>query len=112
MNRSRIKGTAAESAVVHYLKARGWPYAERRALAGNLDRGDIAGVPGVVIEVKDCKTLTFGPWLNEAEIEKANDHAAVGAVWAKRRGTADPGKWFVLMTGEQFTALLTDGGYQ
>ena len=110
-NRPKIRGTAAESAVVHYLKGRGWPYAERRALSGGKDRGDVAGVAGVVIEVKDCKTLTFGPWLNEAETEKANDHAAVGAVWAKRRGTTDPGKWFVLMTGEQFTALLKEAGY-
>ena len=111
VNRPKIRGTAAETAVVHYLKARGWYHAERRALTGNKDRGDVAGIAGCVIEVKDCKTLTFGPWLNEAETEKANDNAAVGVVWAKRRGTTDPGKWFVLMTGEQFTSLLKDAGY-
>lgn len=112
MNRPKIKGTAAETAVVTYLRSRGWPFAERRALTGNKDRGDVAGVPSVVIEVKDCKTLTFGPWLNEAETEKANDSASVGAVWAKRKGTTDPGKWFVLMTGEQFTSLLSEAGYR
>lgn len=111
MNRSRIKGTAAETAIVTYLRTHGWPFAERRALHGNHDRGDITGMPNVVIEVKNQQTLTFGPWLNEAETEKRNDNAKVGLVWAKRRGTTDPGKWFVLMTGEQAVQLLKEAGY-
>jgi hypothetical protein len=50
MNKSKIKGTAYETAVVRHLNDNGFPYAERRALAGNLDKGDIAGIPSVVME--------------------------------------------------------------
>ncbi len=42
MSKSKQKGTAAETAVVKYLKANGFPKAERRALQGNLDKGDIS----------------------------------------------------------------------
>ena len=75
------------------------------------DKGDIAGVVGVMIEAKDCKTITIPAWIDEAEVEKANANAEVGVVWWKRRGKTDPGKGFVTMTGEQFVALLKDAGY-
>lgn len=39
MSRARDKGTAWESNVVRFLADRGWPNAERRALAGVNDRG-------------------------------------------------------------------------
>ena len=48
MSASKSKGTAWETAIVRFLKDRGWPNAERRALGGANDRGDIAGVVGVV----------------------------------------------------------------
>lgn len=49
MNRSKAKGTSAESAVTTYLQTMGFIHAERRSLNGIHDRGDIAGIPGVVI---------------------------------------------------------------
>lgn len=111
MNRSKQKGTAAETAVVRYLHTRGWLHAERRALSGSQDRGDVAGIPGVVIEVKNCKRDELGAWVDEAEQERANDGAVHSAVWHKRRGTTDPGAWFVTMTGEQYADLLIDAGH-
>ncbi len=111
-NPSKQRGTAGESAVVAYLISRGWPFCERRTLSGAHDKGDIAGVAGVCIEVKACKSITLGPWLNEVEVEKRNAKARVGVCWFKRRGTTDPGAWFVTMTGEQFTELLIEAGYQ
>lgn len=106
MSASRRKGTAAESAVVDYLKSVGFPYAERRALSGSKDRGDVAGLPGVVIEVKSAARVELSEWLKEAEVEKHNANASVGVVWAKRKGKGSPGDWFVIMTGAQFIALL------
>ncbi|MGH3502972.1 MAG: hypothetical protein ACRDQA_19075, partial [Nocardioidaceae bacterium] len=82
-NPSRRKGTAWESAIVDYLRTQGWPYSERRALNGCNDRGDIAGIPGVVIEAKNAKTVTLGAWLDEAAIERTNDGADIGVVWVK-----------------------------
>jgi len=61
MSAARAKGTAWETAIVGYLRGRGAPHAERRALNGSNDRGDIAGIPGLVIE-RGCV-------VNELELE-------------------------------------------
>ena len=37
MSVQRAKGTRFESEIVEYLKANGFPYAERRAMRGNRD---------------------------------------------------------------------------
>lgn len=110
-NPSKAKGTAAEVAVCRYLQEQGWPHVERRALAGALDKGDVAGIPLVVIEVKNHKAHAFPAWVAEAEVEKANANAHVGVAWAKTRGTTNPARWVVAMTGEQFTHLLREAGY-
>lgn len=106
MSASKRKGTAAESQVVYYLQSFGYKHAERRALQGALDRGDIAGIPGLVIEVKDHARMDLAAWIDEAEVEKANDQAEVGVVWHKRRGRGSPGDWYVSMTGRQFIEFL------
>jgi len=108
VNRSKAKGTSAETAVVNYLRAMGFTQAERRTLAGVHDRGDIAGIPGTVIEVKNCARQELSGWVAEAERERDNDRASLGVVWHKLRGKTDPAKWFVTMSGEQFIALLRD----
>lgn len=104
-------GTAWESEIVRVLKLWGWPYAERRRLAGKYDRGDIAGVIGVVIEAKAAKKFDLSGWLDEASEERDNDHADLGAVWFKRRGKASAADGFVLMDGRTFMQLLTGADY-
>ena len=110
-NRSKQRGTAWETAIVNCLKAKGWPFTERRALSGNLDRGDIAGIPGVVIEAKDVKRHTLAVWLDEANIECTNDKADVGVVWVKRPRKTDPLDGYVIMDGSTFLWLLRSAGY-
>lgn len=110
-NRSRAKGTQWETAIVAFLRDHGWPYAERRALSGNLDRGDIAGLPAVVVEAKNAKTINLAGWLDEATVERDNDHADLGAVWIKRRGRLDPGRAYVVVDGDTFVQLLKAAGY-
>ena len=109
-NPSKQKGTAAETSVARFLNDHGWPAAERRTLSGAKDKGDIAGLRSVVIEVKDCKTMTLGPWLKEAVAEMFNAKADIAAVWHKRRGTTNPAEWFVTMTGGDFVQLLKEAG--
>lgn len=108
MNRSKAKGTAAESAVVAYLREHGYPYVERRALGGSLDKGDLAGIPGLVCEIKAHKTMSLSEWVDEAEVERKNDGACVGVVWHKRVRKGSPGDWYVTMTGANFLRLLED----
>lgn len=111
MSRSKSKGTAWEGAIVRYLAVEGFPHVERRALAGTADRGDIAGIPGVVIEAKNCKSITLAAWVDEAAIEQANDGAEFSAVWHHRRGRASPADGFVTMSGSTFTRLLRAAGF-
>jgi len=107
MTASKDKGTAAETAVVRYLRDI-WPAVERRSLAGSQDRGDIAGLPGIVIEVKNEKRMTLAAYVEEAYREAMPSEIAV--VWHKRRGRGSPGEWYVTMDGAAFVALLKETG--
>lgn len=111
MSSSRRKGTAWETRGVAYLRERGWPYAERRALHGNHDRGDVAGIPGLVVEFKAAKRHELAAWVDEANTEAINARADLGVAWVKRRGRSSPGDGFVVMDGETFTFLLAAAGY-
>ena len=111
MSRQRQKGTRWENAIVEYLRERGWPHAERRALNGINDKGDVAGVIGVVIEAKDCKTHELAAWLDEANKERDNAGADLGVAWFHRRGKASARDGYVLMDGDTFTWLLKSAGY-
>lgn len=88
----KATGTAFESAVVAYLRANGFPYAERAALAGANDRGDITGCPGVVWEckggraAKQASDLQVTRWLAETAREKVNAGAEVGVLVLDRAG--------------------------
>ena len=105
MSKSKQLGTLWETAIVNYLLPK-WPTVERRALTGALDKGDIAGLPGVVIEAKNHGTLKLSAWVAEAQTEAVNAGAWLGVVWVKRRGKASAADAYVVMSGEQFAALL------
>lgn len=96
VNKSKAKGTAAETAVVKYLRdIWGLPLVERRALGGEKDRGDIAGIPGVVLEVKDAEDKRLSRWRDETLAEVNNDGADLGALVVKvfRKNVADWDCW-------------------
>jgi hypothetical protein len=105
---AKAKGTAAETAVVRFLQANGYPHAERRALAGAQDRGDVAGIPGLVIEVKAAARMELAAWLDESAAESVRPDLDedLPVVWHKRRGKGSPGDWYVTMDGWAFLALL------
>lgn len=108
MSAAKRKGTAWESAIVRALREHGHPHAERRALGGAQDRGDIAGLPGVVIEAKAAQRLDLAGWTREVEAEMHNDGADIGAIWHKRRGKTSPLDGYVTMPGHVFIRLLAD----
>lgn len=106
------KGARWESKIVDYLQiVWGLRNVERRARNGAKDRGDIAGLPSVVIEAKDAVKYDLAGWTTEAERERLNDNAAIGAVWAHRRGKASPADGYVILPGSQFVQLLCEAGY-
>lgn len=111
MTASKRKGSLAERAVVDFLRANGFPHAERR-LAGDVkDRGDIAGAPGVVFEVKNCAEMRLAAWVDEALAEQANDGADYGVVLHKRRGRPAAGDWYATLPVAQLVRLLRQAGY-
>lgn len=112
MNASKRKGTAAETAVVNYLrKSPSFSRAERRALAGVNDKGDIAGIEKVVLEVKNTKALALAEWMKELEVEVGCAEAEVGAVIAKKRGTTNVGDWYAILPVRDLLFLLVRAGY-
>jgi hypothetical protein len=95
----------------HLRDELGNEFIDIRPKNGRNDRGDIGGVrhfgQSIVIEAKDyAGVIHAGTWIGEAEVERGNDDALAGVVVAKRRGTTKPGDQFVLMTMDDFTALL------
>lgn len=111
MSKAKQKGTAAETAVVRYLRDNGFIHAERRPLTGSNDMGDITGCGPIVFEVKNHKALDLAGWLKELEVETANAKANIGAVVAKKRGTTNPGDWYAVMPFEWLVGLLKEAGY-
>ena len=111
MSKQRAKGTAAETAVVRYLQQNGFPHAERRALHGTADKGDITGCGPVVFEVKNHKTLDLAGWIKELEAEMVNAKVDTGAVVAKKRGTTDPGEWYAILPFRILVGLLIEAGH-
>jgi len=113
MSRAKAKGTAAETAVVNFLIENGFAGAERRALSGAFDKGDIAGVPCVCIEVKAAKSYSIPAWLKELAVEKKNAKADVGILVIKPVGVGakNAGDFWAVMTLSQMTDLLRDAGF-
>ena len=102
------KGSAAELAVAKWLNRLGWTQAERSRAGWTDDRGDIDGMPGVVIEVKNCKTLSIPAWLRELEVEMKNAKAWTGTVIAKRKGSTDVNDWYAIMPASVWAELLLE----
>lgn len=110
---AKAAGARMERVVADYLKvALANDYIDRKVKTGSRDTGDIGGVRTleghrVVVEVKDCSTLSIPAWLREAEVEALNDSAVAGVVVSKRRGISDPAQQLVCMTLGHLAALLT-----
>jgi len=111
-------GTRGETAVVNFLRENGFPHAERRALAGSLDLGDILVTAGVIAEVKAgvaAETASDGQvveWLAETERERVHANAAVGLLVTKRRGKGhgNAGQWWAHLRLGDLRALLAGIG--
>jgi hypothetical protein len=103
---AKAAGTRAETAIANLLRDSGFPYAERRAKTGAKDTGDISGLLGGVVEVKDCAKMSLSGWLKEAKTEQTNAGAWWSAVWHKKTGKGSPADWYVTLDGASFIELL------
>jgi hypothetical protein len=115
---NRDKGARAERAVVSYLRENGFPGAERAVRTGYknglrtaIDPGDITGTPGLVWQVTDRadadEPAVVERRLRDTERQRLHANAHYGFLVVKRRGFADPGRWWVWLPADAFTDLLT-----
>jgi hypothetical protein len=122
---SKQRGTAGETAVVRWLRVNGWPGAERRALHGTQDQGDITGCLGLVWEIKSGhKAETAGDaliteWMRQTDVERGNADADFGVLVTKRlgHGPANAGAWWAWITADALVNMrgasqLEPAGYQ
>ena len=116
MTRSRASakqaGSRFERTAADYLRDKLSEFIDRKVRTGAKDTGDISNVRTakgrrVTVECKDYGgKLNLPEWVREAESERLNDDGAVGVVIAKRRGTAQPGEQWVILTVDGLIELL------
>ena len=109
---SRDKGARWERSVTNWLISRGWIHAERRPGGMPIDRGDILGIGGVLVECKDHATLSLSAWVDQAERAAARFPGSPPfVVIAKRKGRIYVGDSYAITTADTFARLLTEAGY-
>lgn len=110
VNPPKARGTSAETAVVRWLRDNGHPHAERRALAGAHDLGDITGIPGICIEVKAGRTLRFAAWMRETDAEQMASGSNHGILVVKpvTRGASTVGRWWAVMYAAGWMQLMAE----
>ena len=114
VSRPRDIGTKAETAVVRAAQSRGFPHAERRALRGRNDVGDILLCPGVIVEVKGgdmarkASDNLVASWLAETERERINANAEHAFLVVQRAGVGprNAHHWRAYWTAGEWARLL------
>lgn len=111
---NRNKGNQAERDLCKWLRANGFPGAERAVRTGfrvadraSADPGDITGTPGIVWSVKDAIVERHPEW--RAELDAMLQAVAPdtrGLIVHKRRGHADPGSWWCWIPIYDLATLL------
>lgn len=76
-NPSKRRGTYGENRILRFFRP--WfPRAERRALHGTNDKGDLVNVGGFTISCKFQKQLRLQEWMRELETQMKNDSNKLG----------------------------------
>lgn len=117
MVNSRTKGLTAERAVANYFKVHVSPDARRSVATGwsngsteHQDLGDIDGVPGLCLSVKNLARRLEGKLLADTWTEvcrQALPNLYTAIIIEKRAGTTDVGKWWAHLSSSFYVELLT-----
>ena len=104
---SKTKGDRAEREVSALLSDHLGVTVRRKLGAGRMDdEGDLEGLADWTLEVKNYADIVRGirEGLDDCEREQANAGTPFGATFIRRRG----GRWFVVMSVEQFCAVARE----
>lgn len=117
---NRRRGHDTERALARWLRGNGWAHAERAVRTGfrtadreTADPGDITGTPSIVWSVKDCAAERIDAWLVDLSAMAAHDDGfepPVQLLVHKRRGHADPGRWWCWLRLRELIEVLDNVG--
>ena len=110
-NTAKVKGRETETRFVEYLRSHGLTYVERRRLQGCDDEGDIAGWPGMCVEIKSGARLDMAGWLDELTVEIDNANASMGFLAVRPKGKPSPEQWFAALPMPLLMILLAQAGW-
>jgi hypothetical protein len=85
-----------------------WPDMDRDRKRGRFDKGEFVNTGHWTLECKATREIRLSEALDQAEVERKNAGAKWCAAIIKRRNHA-AGKAYVVMTLDQFRALLREG---
>lgn len=119
VNRPKRIGTAAETAVVKVLREY-FPEADRRAMRGRFDPGDVINTGVFVFEVKggeaaknnsgnrEVQEAKLIRWMAQTEVERQNVGGRFGVLVTQRAGygEANAGKWWAWVRADQHAEIL------
>lgn len=102
-SRAAAKGARGEREVIDLWRAAGFLQAQRSRAGAEEDRGDVASIPGLTVEVKTIDDITEAVkrGLLDLEREKANNQTPFGVLMFKRKRRG----WVAAMPAEEFIAL-------
>lgn len=113
VNKPKNKGTKAETDTVNWAKKHEFYAADRIALSGVNDRGDVRITTGIMVQVKDGYTNNREPtdfqidgWLKNAEKQRIRGEFDVVLLAHKRYMKADPDEWRWYLDKRNALALL------
>jgi hypothetical protein len=118
------KGTEAETDVVNWARKHDFYKAERLALHGTGDKGDVRMAEGVMVQVKNGYTdkisngvaelkerreptdFQIAKWLEETEGQRRRGEFKYALLTHKRFGKADPDDWRWYMDGPTLANIM------
>lgn len=100
----RRKGATAERDLVRWLRANGYPDARRYLAGDGRQPGDIDGLPGVVLEVKNAARFNLSGWLSQADAE--SPAGALPFVVIRLPRETDPARWALVTRVGELPRLL------
>lgn len=104
-NPSKAKGSKWAKDVCIFFAAHGFPFCERRVDGGVRDRGDVAGIPGVVVQCKNTARIDLAEALTEARKQASEADAPMYFAAIKRRNHS-VAKGYAVFELDQAAALL------
>lgn len=108
-NANKVKGDSFERSIRDYLTGLGFVAERTRAGyardAGDLHIGRRGTRPRAILQAKNVRAWTLGVWLIGLAQQRKEAGALHGALVIKRRGIANPGEQYIVMTVDEWAHL-------